>query len=125
MAQTEFVRRERIQTAGLDGNGRTGTAGDHRQNLRGTRRSEAQTRCAGGKVAVLCRRMRTVAQELSPARPDFVRVVTEVFGRDLEEGALEMYPNRTEVAELSEQVRAAKGKLETLAKSLRELGVTV
>jgi hypothetical protein len=36
-----------------------------------------------------------------------------------------MYPNRTEVAELSEQVRAAKGKLETLAKSLRELGVTV
>jgi hypothetical protein len=94
------------------------TLGEHGEAKRKLAALEAKSRSyAGG--------MRTVAQELSPARPDFVRVVTEVFGRDLEEGALEMYPNRTEVAELSEQVRAAKGKLETLAKSLRELGVTV
>ena len=69
--------------------------------------------------------MRTMAQELSPARPDFVQVVTGGFGRDPEEGALERYPNRTEVAELFEEVRAAKGKLEKLAKSLREMGVEV
>ena len=79
---------------------------------------EAKSRSCAGRI-------RTVAQELSPARPDFVQVVTEVFARDPEEGALVMYPNRTEVAELFEEVRAAKGKLETSAKSLREMGVTV
>jgi hypothetical protein len=66
-----------------------------------------------------------VAEELSPARPDFVRVDTGGFGSDSEEHALEKYPNRTEVAELFGEVQAAKDKIEELAKSLRKMGVSV
>jgi hypothetical protein len=52
-------------------------------------------------------------------------VDTGVFGRDSEDRALEKYPNRTEVTELFEEVRAVKGKIEDLAKSLGEMRVAV
>lgn len=74
------------------------------------------------KARSVANSMRIVAQELSPAG---VIYTGSGFSGGTLDSALEKYPDRIEVAELLEEIRATKRKIEGLTKSLRDMGVPV